>query len=59
MFVNGWLHLTARRIGMKRAINIKTTPALGFSRGSGSVSGKKSLGFFGLRESVSFFFHLF
>ena len=41
---------------MKRAINVKSTPAPGFSKGSGSVCGEKALGFFGLRESVSFLF---
>ena len=39
---------------MKRAIDVKSTPAPGFLKGSGSVYGKKTLGFFGLRESVSF-----
>ena len=41
---------------MKRAINVKSTPAPGFSKGSGSVCGEKTLGFFGLRENVSFAF---
>ena len=42
---------------MKQAINIKSTPAPGFSKASGSVYDKKTLGFFGLRENVSFFVH--
>jgi hypothetical protein len=38
---------------MKRATNVKTTPAPGFSTESDSLSGKQTLGFFGLRERVS------
>ena len=56
-FASGWPHLTAPGIRMKRAINTRKTPAPGFSKGTGSVCGKKTLGFFGLRESVSFFAH--
>lgn len=48
---SGWRHLTAPGIGMKRSINVKTTPAPVFLKGSGSVCGKKTLGFFGFRES--------
>ena len=44
---------------MKRTINVKSTPVPGFSKGSGSTCGKKPLGFFGLRESVSFSVHPF
>jgi hypothetical protein len=41
---------------MKHTIDIKSTraPGHGFSKGSGFVHGKKTLGFFGLKESVSF-----
>ena len=44
---------------MRRAINVKSTHAPGFSKGSGSARGKKTLGFFGLRGSVSFSVSLF
>ena len=53
-FTSGLPPLTAAGIKMKRAINVKSTPAPGFSKGSGSVCGKKPPGFFGLRENVSF-----
>ena len=39
---------------MKRAIEVKSAPAPGFSTGNDSVCGKKALGFFGSKESVSF-----
>ena len=39
---------------MKLMINVNLTLALGFLKGNGFVSGKKMLGFFGLREHVSF-----
>src|SRR3984957_13719002 len=57
--VLGWPHLIAPGIRMKRAINVKSTPAPGFSKGRGSVSGKKILGFFGLKENVNFSVHRF
>ena len=38
-FASGLLHLTAPGIKMKRAINVKSIPAPGFSKGSGSVCG--------------------
>jgi hypothetical protein len=44
---------------MKLARDIKPTPASGFSKRSGFVLGKRTLGFFGLRERVSFFVHRF
>ena len=34
-------------------INVKSTPTPGFSKGSGSVCGKKPLVFFGFKGSVS------
>ena len=34
-------------------INVKSTPTPGFSKGSGSVCGKKPLGFFFFQGSVS------
>jgi hypothetical protein len=56
-FASGWPHLTVLGIRMKRTINVKTTPAPGFSKGSGFMRGKKTLGFSGLREIVSFTVH--
>jgi hypothetical protein len=51
-FTCGYLHLTLPEIAMKRAKNVKITPAPGFSTESDSLSGKQTLGFFGLRERV-------
>jgi len=50
----GYPRLTPPGISMKRTTNVKSTPAPGFSTKSTSWSGKQSLGFFGLKEKVSF-----
>ena len=53
-FTRGYPRLTAPEVAMKLTTNVKTTPASGFSTKSDSSSGKQTLGFFGLRERVSF-----
>ena len=53
-FACGYPRLTAPGISMKRSTNRKPTPAPGFSTESDSLSGKQTLGFFGLRERVNF-----
>jgi hypothetical protein len=54
IFASGYPRLTLPGISMKRTKNVKSTPAPGFSTESDSVSGKKTLGFFGLRGKVNF-----